>query len=351
VLIHNCADESIVSAAEIVITPDITSALEFHEPWPRNHEEVDDFLRKMQGPVEAKVAGLIVKMGGSAAEHEVKQLVKLEALKNRLLRYEDRGDVEWVAVIGDEDNPGFRVRPLYARKLYREFMESMGKRVWLTSATMPTPAQMHRWLGVPADAVRIAVPSPFDLDNRRVQYCPAGNMSYKTIRADFPRIVRRIDQLLTQYKDFKGIIHTNSFKIADMLDEHITGPNHRRLTVQRPDSNRDELLEQHRRASYPSVLVSPSMTEGVDLKDDLARFAIFAKVPYPNLGDQWVARRRDDDPEWYAWTTMKSIVQGAGRIVRHAGDWGDTFIVDGSFGSFWDRNRHLAPKWFQEAVK
>ena len=52
--------------------------------------------------------------------------------------------------------------------------------------------------------------------------------------------------------------------------------------------NRDKILEKHINSSEPTVIVTPSMTEGVDLKYELSRFQILCKVPYPYLMDKQI---------------------------------------------------------------
>ena len=55
--------------------------------------------------------------------------------------------------------------------------------------------------------------------------------------------------------------------------------------------NRNYILEEHLKGNRPTVLLSPSMEEGVDLKNELSRFQIICKIPYPYLGDKLVKQR------------------------------------------------------------
>jgi Rad3-related DNA helicase len=55
---------------------------------------------------------------------------------------------------------------------------------------------------------------------------------------------------------------------------------------------RQAALEEHLMRPEPTVLLTPSMTEGLDLVDDLARWQVICKLPYPYLGDPQVAARR-----------------------------------------------------------
>ena len=64
------------------------------------------------------------------------------------------------------------------------------------------------------------------------------------------------------------------------------------------------------------------MTEGLDLRDDDARFCIIAKVPWPDMGDPYVRERMRRDGDWYANQAAMAVVQSSGRIVRHAADYG-----------------------------
>ena len=79
------------------------------------------------------------------------------------------------------------------------------------------------------------------------------------------------------------------------------------------------------RLALPTVLVSPSLREGVDLPDDFLRFQVLTKLPYPDLGDPWTAARRERDPRWYAIETAKALLQAYGRSCRHAEDHGVTY--------------------------
>jgi ATP-dependent DNA helicase DinG len=100
----------------------------------------------------------------------------------------------------------------------------------------------------------------------------------------------------------------------------------------------------------PTVLVSPSLREGIDLPDDFLRFQIITKMPYPDLGDPWTRARADRDPRWYALETAKALVQAYGRSCRHAADHGTTYVLDAHFPRFLQRYRVLLPSWFLDAA-
>ena len=53
-----------------------------------------------------------------------------------------------------------------------------------------------------------------------------------------------------------------------------------------PEIQRDEVIYQHENSIRPTVLISPSLHTGLDLKDNLSRFQIITKVLYPNKSDR-----------------------------------------------------------------
>jgi Rad3-related DNA helicase len=93
------------------------------------------------------------------------------------------------------------------------------------------------------------------------------------------------------------------------------------------------------------------MAEGVDLRDDLARFQILMKVPYPSLGDKLVRKRMHRWNWWYPMQTVKTIVQAVGRAIRSETDHAVTYILDSDWRRFYGQNKELFPEAFKVAIK
>jgi Rad3-related DNA helicase len=115
--------------------------------------------------------------------------------------------------------------------------------------------------------------------------------------------------------------------------------------------NREEVLKKHMRSSKPTVLLSPSMTEGIDLKEDLSRFQVICKVPYPYLGDKLIKKKMHKWKWWYSFQTAKTIIQSAGRSVRSVDDKAVTYVFDSDWERFYSRNEHLFPLDFRECIE
>ena len=61
------------------------------------------------------------------------------------------------------------------------------------------------------------------------------------------------------------------------------------------------MLEEHQRRE-DTIILAPAMHEGLDLKDDLARFQIITKVPYPSFVENKQLRyRMEIDNDYYKW--------------------------------------------------
>jgi len=211
-------------------------------------------------------------------------------------------------------------------------------------------------LGIdPKDAAFLSLESEFDIDNRPVYYMPQMKMNYtwnqpenKQNRNDMLSSIKR---LLEIHKGDSGIIHTANFQVAEWLVEQLTGEIDHDIFHHNPSSgdDRNSIIYAFISSPNPGVLISPSSTEGLDLKDDLGRFAIFVKTPFGYLGDQWIKRRMEMSPEWYSRRALIDIIQGGGRVVRGENDHGYVYILDGSFGMLYNRSYHLIPKWWREA--
>jgi len=171
-------------------------------------------------------------------------------------------------------------------------------------------------------------------------------MTSKEIDNSLPKIAEAVRKILAQHKNEKGIIHTHSYKIANYLKKRIKS---RRLLFPTAE-NRDEVLSKHLKSNKATVIVSPSMTEGVDLEGDSSRFQVICKVPYPFLGDKLVKKRMNKWKWWYSFQTAKTVIQSMGRSVRSSKDTAVTYIIDEDWERFYDRHSSLFPKDFKSCL-
>ena len=105
------------------------------------------------------------------------------------------------------------------------------------------------------------------------------------------------------------------------------------------------------KANEASVLVAANLTEGWDGRDDLCRFILMPKVPFPNLGDKRTKLRMQEDSRSFDHQALVAVVQGAGRGVRHREDFADTWILDGAWNMLRQKRGHWLPQSFKDAYQ
>jgi Rad3-related DNA helicase len=191
------------------------------------------------------------------------------------------------------------------------------------------------------------IPSPFPLKNRPIYYLKIGKMNFYNKEETFKKQIPWIKKILAKYKNNKGIIHTANYEITNWLKENIMDS---RLLFH-DSEDRTEILEKHLTSIEPTVLVSPSMMEGISLDDELARFQILLKINYPNISSNKIKQRQKMKPEWLSWSACVNTIQSAGRGVRNGDDYCDTFILDSNFSDLLKYNSHFLPKYFTDAIK
>lgn len=223
----------------------------------------------------------------------------------------------------------------------------LGGRVLMMSATIVDKQVFCDSLGLKMDDVAyLSIPSPFPIENRPIHYIPVGSMSKAAIDKTLPIMVETVRMLLEKHEKDKGIVHCTNYRIAKYIKENIDSP---RLMLH-DSTNRDEVLKVHIASAEPTVLLSPSMMEGVDLKDDLSRFQIVCKIPFPYLGDLVVKKRMEKNEKWYPYMTAKSIIQSLGRSIRNETDHAVSYILDSDWDRFFNRNKQLFPNEFNTLI-
>ena len=259
-------------------------------------------------------------------------------------------DSNWIfdktKVFKDKED-SYSISAIWSYDFLDKYIFSKYERVFLMSGTILDKNMFCQLNGL--DVTKSSyyrIRSPFDVNNRKVYYLPVGKMSYKQKEETFKKYIPYIKKILKKYWNQKGIIHTNSFELANRIKESINDP---RL-VFHDSSNKDEVLNEHKKSDKPTVIVSPSMDTGVSFDGDYARFQIIAKIPYPSLASKKNKMRQKSNQEWYSYKTCASLQQASGRIVRSKDDKGDTIIMDSCFSDVIRYSSHYLLDWFQDSV-
>jgi Rad3-related DNA helicase len=148
----------------------------------------------------------------------------------------------------------------------------------MMSATILDKKTFCESLGLALDEVKfIQVWSDFPLQNRSIHplniaYLNFDNLQLQEVKT---KIVIAIDDIMTSHKNQKGIIHTTSYAQLDFIRENISQTNRCRLLETNPEIQREEVIAEHLKSTKPTVLNSPSLYTGLDLKDEYFRYLLF----------------------------------------------------------------------------
>ena len=270
-------------------------------------------------------------------------------------------DEGWVVSMEEH---GVKLEPLWGTeyvqpKLFGHGVDKYGglalppggvQKVMMTSATMMGAEYIADKLGLPDGSWDyLDLPSTFPPAHRPINYAPVVMMNNKAMEDGSPvrkQMMDAVDKVIEHYilsGAKAGLIHGVSNKYVEKL-----------LTESRWKSIMSKEVEQHVRiieAGGTSILVAANIAEGWDGKDDLCRFIILPKVPFPNLGDTRTRLRREDDERSFDHRTLVSVVQGAGRGVRHTTDVADTWILDRAWSILMNKRRTWLPKSFTDAYR
>jgi ATP-dependent DNA helicase DinG len=246
-------------------------------------------------------------------------------------------------------------KPLDISKYCKAVFDKCSKTI-IMSATILNHKTFCKNIGISPDSEEvkfIQVPSDFPVENRPIYPMNVAYLNYNNLQLQETKsaITNAVNNLMTIHNKHKGIIHTTSYEQLNFIKDNISKENARRLIVTDPEIQRDEVVQEHFYAKKPTVLISPSLHTGLDLKEDLSRFQIITKVPYPNKSDRWINAKRNKVPDWYYWQTGLKLVQAYGRSVRSKDDWARTYILDSAFQYFLRKNREILPSWFLNAIK
>ena len=196
--------------------------------------------------------------------------------------------------------------------------------------------------------------SPFPKESREIDFIDVCRLSYKSSEKDKTAIIKQIEKILKTYQNEKGLILTSSKKHCFEILYGLPPEQKSRIQIAHSSENKNDMtiqdiLERHK-ASRNGVLLSSSFWQGVDLKDDMSRFQIIAKCPYPFLGDKRIKKKQSDDPKWYQYQTVLKLLQGFGRSIRSDTDYAKTFVLDNAVADLLIRNRQMVPSAYHDAL-
>lgn len=321
-------------------------------------EDVYEWLYEKYMPaVDRRILKLAVRVKDTDDEDErvaiARKIDRLDKHSCKVARISKVGfnPDDWVMQEKRENERSWTFHPINVDKLASEFLFRYGAKRLLMTATVLDIHYFTRNLGI-HDYEFISMDSPYDPERRPIYYMPSGKMSMNEINRSLPKAAKQVERILDSHYNEKGIVHVVNFKVAEFLSHYRWSPkNRKRLLIQTKGKDRAHLLELHMKSKLPTVLITPSMTEGVDLKDGLSRFQVFVKLPFPNMGSKIIRKRMKLNYNSYRFATVRAIIQGVGRSMRHAKDHCTTYILDECWQRFYQSSQRYFPPSFKRAMK
>jgi ATP-dependent DNA helicase DinG len=312
------------------------------EMQKRNNEELEK-LRAIHGPDLEAVA---TEIGSDKLDFHLSLDAKFE-------RYFKEPE-NYVMTLDERYSRGEMVKYIVVKPLtVGGFIKShvCGEQTLLLSATLSLRAVTQ--MGFREDEIEyIDLPSTFPAENRLIKFRGIGRVNKDSQEKLTYKMACEVEKILQAHPDVKGIIHTNSYQLSKALVQTMDDTFRPRLLIQDQEGvTAKKMLEDHVSSPDPTVLVSPGMKEGIDLKGDLSRFQIICKCPYPNLGDPAVKALADKDYLWYVNKTITDFLQMYGRSIRSADDYAVTYCLDDNLRILLATYRAFVPSWVMDAVR
>lgn len=244
--------------------------------------------------------------------------------------------VEWLVELIKSESKGRTYHKVQARPIesgyfaQNLFFKHQAEQYLLQSATIIDPQIYCTDLGIEKFEY-VEEPSPFDLPRRRpIFLMNSGDMGHKNLDATLPNAIKDVHNIILAYRGKRGLIHTVSYGLQKKLEEKFAS--NPRCIFMTPD-NREDSFEKFYRTN-DAVLFSAALMEGFDGKDDVLRFQVLMKIPYPDFGDKRIKIKAERNRRWYNYQAKKPLIQSVGRGMRGADDWCDFYVVDTRFEKF-----------------
>lgn len=268
-------------------------------------------------------------------DYIISQISKLKAVSK---------DDNWVISYSGFPNVELKFKPLVIKEDTKSKVFN-NKCILLMSASFcGVETLASNLLLTPDDYTNIKMDYVFPLENRPFVLMGLPSMNHGSREALLPLYTEIVDTLIDDHDEQCGIIHTVSYSNA----EHLIQNSKHSARMMIPSSQ--DLLRIKELMKDGKILVSPAISEGIDLEGKLSEFQIFFKTPYGNLGDPWIDKKSGISPDWYSRETVMKIIQGSGRSIRNSEDACITYMLDDSFSRLLNKNSSMFPEWFLATI-
>jgi Rad3-related DNA helicase len=272
----------------------------------------------------------------------------------------------WVSWENGNKAAALKLRALDARLVARRFWSNKAM-VLIMSATIGDSAPLADKLGIDPETMEHHVyEHPIPIAYRPIYNLHCQRMTYTNLKK-FPNLYRIQGAQIAAFikglpPEWRGIVMTSSYtKIRNLSKVLVELLPNRRIITQQAGMKIDELTQQfigHGRLPGDVLICSiQGFGEGLDLRGDLARFAVVAGVPFDNPTDPYIQAMKGQagGQKYLLAKTYAAIPQACGRVTRATkeknGEWrlNVAAIADGS--AMTGVAKKYYPEFFKSALE
>ena len=224
---------------------------------------------------------------------------------------------------------GLSLQPIFVGKVFKQSQTS--QYCLFMSATNQKDFIVNTLQLQESKVAFIKAKPTFKPQNKQVNFINHARYNYTNLsdQKTLNEINQIVYNIIDQNNHQNGVILTPSFKInqsiVKYLDKKIRNVN---ILYQIQGQQLAPVLQQFINCTEPSVLISPSLWQGISLDDSISRYQIIIKAPYLNLGQKRIKYILDNYPNIYQIQTLFKLIQGMGRSTRSTTDYSVSYCLD-----------------------
>lgn len=299
-------------------------------------EHIDGFLLIVMNNLKTLMSKILDRMDYTVKNPNYTKLKKFNGyytkISNVQSRIKDYFELGYRKVI-DIREDFMEISPIFIENVFKKIQFS--DYYLFMSATLDSE-YLNETMNIPKEEmVFIQAESYFPSENKTVVMCNQGHFNYNMMQTDsfHKNLNVMIESIINEHQDEKGVLLTTNFKLGNSITQHLKKyikQNNLRFKIFNhvPNKPLAFLLGEFKECTKPSLLISPSLFEGIDLPDDDSRFQIFVKAPFYSLADTRIKYICHNFPEIYKKLAVYRMIQGSGRSVRSENDYCVNYYLD-----------------------
>ncbi len=252
-----------------------------------------------------------------------------------------------------KENQEVNVKAVFCGSMFNELINS--DFILFMSATITKEYLIETLDLNPNDIKFVQLEPTFPKESKKVVFLSPMQLNYTSLKEEktIKSLQSKVESIVKHHiaKKESGIVLTPSFELTRQICDKLNDTSIYDVFEHKQGEKLIDVLAKFKAYHGPSVLVSPSLFEGISLDDELSRFQVFVKAPYPSLGDKRMKHILDKHPQIYEFITLLKVIQGCGRSTRSADDFSVTYMLDNNLQRLWKSSQNIWKNEFDVTYK